>query len=60
MARLARNVFNSHMLEGYERKEALSKVRKLVSMHPKATLVPSINALEKNVGKLKAMAQKLN
>jgi len=57
---MARNVFNSHILEGYERVEAVSKVRKLVSMHPSLTLTSSINALEKNIGTLRSMAQRIN
>jgi hypothetical protein len=59
MAWIARNVFNAHMLEGYERQEALSKVKRLVSMRPNQTLRPSIKQLDRDIAKLKKMAGRI-
>jgi hypothetical protein len=56
---IAKNVFNTHMLNEYERKEAISKLRMLVSKHPNKTIVPSINQLSRNIDKLKKLAREV-
>ncbi|MEM3408505.1 MAG: hypothetical protein QXW80_00405 [Candidatus Micrarchaeia archaeon] len=59
MVWIAKNVFNTHMLNEYERREAISKIRQLVSKHPIETICPSVKQLEKNISKLKKLAESI-
>ncbi|VVB74019.1 Uncharacterised protein [uncultured archaeon] len=59
MVWLGRNLFNTHMLNDYDKREAMSKVRQLVSRYPHKTICPSTAALEKNIGKLRKLAARV-
>ncbi|MCX8202492.1 MAG: hypothetical protein N3G74_01650 [Candidatus Micrarchaeota archaeon] len=57
---ISKNIFNSDILKGYEKQEAIRKAKEFVSKYPSLTLYPSISQLEKRIKKLKLMALKVS